>query len=60
FGALAWSLMPFGGLYAGLVVDNFGIAIALGATAVLYLLATMTPLAVPSFRQMNRRPLVPA
>jgi MFS family permease len=60
FGALAWSLMPFGGLYAGLVVDNFGIAIALGATAVLYLLATMTPLAVPSFRQMNRRPLVQA
>lgn len=60
FGALAWSLMPFGGLYAGLLVDNFSIAIALGGTALLYLLATMTPLAVPSFRQMDRRPLVPA
>ncbi|WP_332685841.1 MFS transporter [Devosia sp.] len=59
-GALAWSLMPFGGLYAGLLVDNFGIAIALGVTAMLYLLATMTPVAVPSFRQMDRRPLVQA
>lgn len=59
-GAVAWSLMPFGGLYAGLLVDNFGIAVALGVTSLLYLAATMTPLAVPSFRQMDRRPLAPA
>lgn len=57
FGALAWILMPFGGLYGGLLVDGFGIAIALGVTGLLYLLATLTPVAVPSFRQMQRRPL---
>tara|TARA_R110002020_G_scaffold51948_3_gene146531 strand:+ start:3177 stop:4400 length:1224 start_codon:yes stop_codon:yes gene_type:complete len=55
FGALAWALMPFGGLYGGLLADHFGIAIALGTTASLYLLTTMAPLAVPSFRQMDRR-----
>ena len=60
FGALAWALMPFGGLYAGLLVDHFGIMIALGVTGLLYLLATMTPMAVPSFRQMDRRPSVAA
>lgn len=59
-GAIAWSLMPFGGLYAGVLVDNFGIAIALGVTSLLYLATTMTPLAMPSFRQMDRRPLAPA
>ncbi len=60
FGALAWALMPFGGLYAGLLVDNFGIAIALGTTGLLYLFATLAPVAVPSFRQMRRKPLVAA
>lgn len=60
FGALAWALMPFGGLYAGLLVDNFGIAVALGTTGALYLFATLTPVALPSFRQMDRKPLAPA
>jgi MFS family permease len=53
-GALTWCLMPFGGLYAGLLVDNAGIVIALGTTAILYLVATLTPLTVPSFRAMER------
>ena len=57
FGALAWVLMPFGGLYGGLLVDGFGIAIALGVTGLLYLFATLAPVAMPSFRQMRRRPL---
>lgn len=60
FGALAWALMPFGGLYAGLLVDNFGIAAALAATALLYLIATLTPVAMPSFRQMERKALLQA
>ncbi|QDZ10091.1 MFS transporter [Devosia ginsengisoli] len=60
FGALAWGLMPFGGLYAGLLVDNLGIVVALGITGLLYLLATLAPVAIPSFRQMRRKPLVPA
>lgn len=57
FGALAWALMPFGGLYAGLLVDNAGIVVALAATGALYLVATLTPVAAPSFRQMERKPL---
>jgi MFS family permease len=55
FGALAWALMPFGGIYGGLLVDNFGIAVALGTTGMLYLFATLAPVAVPSFRQMDRK-----
>ena len=60
FGALAWVLMPFGGIYAGVLVDNYGIAIALGTTAMLYLFATLTPAALPSFRQLERQPAVQA
>jgi MFS family permease len=56
-GALAWALMPFGGLYAGLLVDHWGIATALGVSAMLYLVAALSPLVVPSFRQMRRRPV---
>lgn len=58
-GALTWSLIPFGGLYAGLLVDGAGIAVAFGVTASLYFVATVVPLSVPSFRQMNRRAVVP-
>lgn len=59
-GALAWALMPFGGIYGGLLVDSFGIAVALGTTGLLYLCATLAPAALPSFRQMDRKPLVEA
>jgi hypothetical protein len=55
FGALAWALMPFGGLYAGILVDASGIGMALGITALLYLCAALSPLLVPSFREMRRR-----
>jgi MFS family permease len=55
FGALAWALMPFGGLYGGLLIDSYGIAIALGATGLFYLVATLAPVALPSFRHMNRK-----
>ncbi len=54
-GALAWALMPFGGLYAGLLTDNLGVFTALGVTGMLYLVAAMSPLAIPSFRQMKRQ-----
>ncbi|MDB5612702.1 MAG: transporter [Devosia sp.] len=60
FGALAWALMPFGGLYGGLLIDGYGIAIALGVTGLLYLMATLAPVALPSFRQMNRKATVAA
>jgi MFS family permease len=54
-GALAWALMPFGGLYAGVLVDSVGVHIALGVTGALYLLAALSPVLVPSFRDMRRR-----
>ena len=34
--------------------------IALAVTGALYLFATLTPVAVPSFRQMERKPLAAA
>lgn len=54
-GALAWTLMPFGGLYAGVLAENLGVRTAIAITGVLYLTATLAPVVVPSFRQMNRR-----
>lgn len=57
FGALTWSLMPLGGLYAGILVDTWGIAVALGLTGLFYLIAAFAPLIVPSFRQMKRQPV---
>jgi MFS family permease len=56
-GALAWSLMPLGGIYAGLLIDRWGIVVALWVSAMCYLLAALSPLIVPSFRQMRRRPV---
>lgn len=53
-GALAWTLMPFGGLYAGVLVENGNVQVALFVSAALYFLATLAPVVVPSFRQMNR------
>lgn len=54
-GALSWGLMPFGGIFAGVLVDTIGIFAALGANGFLYLLAVMSLVAQPTFRQMNRR-----
>ncbi len=56
FGALAWVLMPFGGLYAGVLADGLGVHIALWLTAALNLAAALSPVLIPSFRQMNRAP----
>ncbi len=54
--ALCWSLMPFGGLLGGLLVTGVGLNAALLVVGVAYLLATLTPLVVPSFREFDRRP----
>lgn len=55
-GALAWTLMPFGGLYAGVLVENSNVHAALFVSAGLYLLVTLAPVFVPSVRQMRRPP----
>ncbi|SMQ65394.1 Transmembrane secretion effector [Devosia lucknowensis] len=54
FGALAWVLMPFGGLYAGVLADGLGVHAALWVTGALYLIAALSPVLIPSFRAMNK------
>lgn len=54
FGALAWVLMPFGGVYAGVLADGVGVQAALWLTAALYLAAALSPVLIPSFRAMNK------
>ena len=55
--ALAWAGMPFGGLLAGLVVSGYGEVAALLGAGTAYFVATMAPLLVPSFRDLDRRPV---
>jgi len=52
--AIAWSLMPLGGVLGGLVVDGLGVDTGLMVVGVAYLAATMAPLVIPSFRAMDR------
>jgi MFS family permease len=53
-GALAWALIPFGGLFGGVLVDGLGIVSALWICGIFYLAASILPLAMRSFRQMAR------
>jgi MFS family permease len=55
-GALTWALIPFGGLYAGVLVDGIGNAWALGLSGLLYFAVTLAPIGIPSFRDMRRKP----
>ena len=52
--AIAWSLMPLGGVLGGLVADGLGVDTGLMVVGVAYLAATMAPLVIPSFRAMDR------
>ena len=55
--AMAFALMPFGGLLAGALVAGFGLDPALLVVGVAYLLVTVGPaLVVPAYRQLDRRP----
>lgn len=55
-GALAWLLIPFGGLVGGALIAGFGLHAAFTISAAAYLAATMLPLAMPSFRAIAHRP----
>jgi MFS family permease len=52
--ALSWAGIPFGGLVAGLLVSGPGPAAALLVLGAAYLVATMAPLLVGSFRDLDR------
>lgn len=53
--ALCWSLMPLGGLLGGALATYAGVRAGLLVVAAGYLLATLSPLVIPSFRQFDRR-----
>lgn len=55
--ALAWILMPFGGLLGGASIALFGLSMSAVLAAVLYLAATMMPLLFPSFRALSESPI---
>ncbi|WP_240230398.1 MFS transporter [Devosia lacusdianchii] len=55
YSALCWALIPFGGLVGGALVSGFGLPAALLATGLAYLVATLFPLALKSFRAFDRR-----
>ncbi len=55
-GALAWALIPFGGLVGGALVALVGLAPTLWFTGLAYFAATLLPLARRSFRAFGSRP----
>ncbi|RYB94316.1 MFS transporter [Nocardioides oleivorans] len=54
--ALCFSLMPLGGILGGLAVTGLGVSPALLLAGAAYLVTTMAPTRVPSFRRMDRAP----
>ena len=54
--AASWSLMPLGGLLAGLVVAGTGLSTGLLLFGLAYLAITMAPLLSPTWRSIDVRP----
>jgi MFS family permease len=57
--AMAFALMPFGGILGGLLVAGFGLSPALLAVGAAYFLVTMLPAVDPRWREIDRRPTAP-
>ncbi|WP_199905149.1 MFS transporter [Nocardioides sediminis] len=55
--AICWSLMPLGGILGGVAVTALGVSPALLLAGAAYLVTTMAPTRVPSFRAMDRAPV---
>lgn len=55
-GALAWALIPFGGLVGGGLIALVGLPPTLWLTGLAYVAATLLPLARRSFRAFGSRP----
>lgn len=56
----AWAGVPFGALLGGIAADTIGLAFAFGVIAIVYTLATLSPLTGGSWRQMERRSVTTA
>ncbi|WP_141007926.1 MFS transporter [Nocardioides humi] len=54
--AASWSLMPLGGLLAGFAIGGTGLTATLLAFGAVYLVTTMAPVLLPSWREIDRRP----
>ena len=54
--ALCWSLIPLGGLAAGLLIGGVGLSPALLACGVAYFLVTTLPALDPRWREIDRHP----
>ncbi len=54
--ASSWSLIPFGGLLGGVLVDASGLTVALVIVGIAYFAATTLPALDPRWREMDRRP----
>lgn len=52
--ALAWSLLPFGGLIAGVLVTGVGVAPALWIVGAVYVVATLWPTLLPVWAGIER------
>lgn len=53
-GATAWAGIPFGSLAGGALTEAIGVRLALAVTAAIYLVTTLAPFVLPSFREMER------
>ena len=58
--ASSWSLIPFGGLLGGVLVDTSGLTVALVLVGIAYFAATTLPALDPRWREIDRRPDQPA
>jgi MFS family permease len=54
--ALGWAGLPLGGLAGGLLVSGVGLQAALLLTGAAYLVVTLGPLRLPSWRALDQRP----
>jgi MFS family permease len=54
--ALCWSLFPLGGLLGGALVAAGGMQSAMLLAGVLYTVAALSPVLVPAWRTIDRRP----
>ena len=55
--ASAWALMPFGGIVGGALIAGLGLSTGLLIAGAIYLVATLMPLCVKSFRAFAERPV---
>ncbi|MBL1099606.1 MFS transporter [Streptomyces coffeae] len=55
-----WVVIPLGGLAAGYLVEGAGLTTAFLVTGGVYFLTTLSPLAFPVWRGMDREPVAPA